>query len=186
MNDLSPGFGSVLEAQACFRALLNAFSTPGSPVTLPVTLTPPTGLSMASAILLLTLADTHTKIALPEASLAHDWLRFHTGAPVAPMAEADFCIATTRPALTSLRQGTDATPEDGATLILDVERLEGPVFRLSGPGLKTPVTVPLPLDPAFIGDWQTQTRNAPCGVDLILCAGNQILALPRSLQIEEG
>ena len=186
MNDLSPGFSSALDAQACFRAILSAFSTPGSIVTLAATLTPPHGLSSASAALLLTLADTHTKVALPTASHAHDWLTFHTGAPLASIAEADFCVATARPALSGLRQGTDAKPEDGATLILDVERLDGPAFRLSGPGLKTDITVALPLDAGFITEWQAQTHNAPRGVDLILCAGNQILALPRSLQIEEG
>lgn len=186
MNDLSPGFGSPLEAQACFRAILDAFSTPGRIISLPVKLTPPPGLSVASAIVLLTLADTHTKIALPQNSTAYDWLRFHTGAPSADLATADFCVASTRPALTNLRQGTDATPEDGATLILDVERLEGALFELFGPGLQTPVTMPLPLDPAFIEEWQTQSHNAPRGVDIILCAGQQILALPRSLQIKEG
>ena len=186
MTDLAPGFTSVLEAQACFRAVLNAFSTPGSPVSLPVSLTPPHGLSMASAALLLTLADAQTKIALPEGSPAQPWLAFHTGAPFSPDSEADFCVATKRPALSTLRQGSDAAPEDSATLILDVERLEGPPFRLSGPGLKDPVTVGLPLDPAFLTDWRAQTHNAPRGVDILLCAGSQMLALPRSLQIEEG
>lgn len=186
MNDLSSGFSSALDAQACFRAILSAFSAPGSIVTLPTTLVPPQGLSPASAAVLLTLADTHTKVALGTASHAHDWLIFHTGAPLVAPEEADFYVTTTRPALSALRQGTDAKPEDGATLILDVEQLDGPAFRLSGPGLKTDMTVTLPLDHGFVAEWQAQTHNAPRGVDLILCAGNQILALPRSLQIEEG
>ncbi len=188
MNDLSPGFTSVLDAQACFRALLSAYSTPGSAITLPVPLTPPAGLSPACAAVLLTLTDAQTKVALPEASPARDWLIFHTGAPLVEAGAAEFCVATQCPPLGTLRQGTDETPEDGATLILDVPDLEAGArrLRLSGPGLKEPVTVALPLDAQFIADWRAQTRTAPRGVDILLCAGSKILVLPRSLQIEEG
>lgn len=186
MNNLSPGFTSPLDAQACFRAILDAFSTPGSPVTLTVPLTPPLGLSIAGAAVLLTLTDAHTKVALPIESCAHPWLVFHTGASFVEESEADFCLAHTPSCLPKLRQGTDAEPEASATLILDVEHLNGMNFRLSGPGLKDPVTVELPFGKTFLLDWQAQTNNAPRGVDIILCAGKQILALPRSLHIEEG
>lgn len=186
MKNLSPGFASAMEAQSCFRAILSAFSSPGHPVTLPVALTPPQGISSACAALLLTLADAHTKIALPEAQAAQDWLTFHTGAPLAAAVDADFCVAIARPALAALKQGTDITPEEGATLILDLADFTGPTFWLSGPGLKDPITVSLPLDNVFLEEWHAQTRTAPRGVDVILCAGNQILALPRSLQIKEG
>ncbi len=188
MNDLSPGFTSALDAQACFRALLSAFSTPGSVVMLPVPLTPPQGISPACAALLLTLTDAHTNVALPEASTARDWLIFHTGAPLVEADEAEFCVAAQRPPLAALRQGTDEAPEDGATLILDLPDLETGAqrLRLSGPGLKEPVTVKLPLDAQFLTEWHAQTRMAPRGVDILLCAGRSVLALPRSLQIEEG
>ena len=186
MNDLTPGFTSAFEAQSCFRAILNAFSTPGHPVPLPVGLTPPPGLSAACASVLLTLADTHTKVALPKGSPAQSWLTFHTGAPVAEIGIADFCVATSPPPLASLRQGTDAEPENSATLILEVEQFSGSAIQLSGPGLKEAVTVSLPLNSSFLADWHSQTDKAPLGVDIILCAGNQILALPRSLQIMEA
>lgn len=188
MNDLSPGFTSALDAQACFRALLSAFSTPGRVVTLPVPLTPPPGLSPACAALLLTLTDAQTKVALPEASPARDWLIFHTGALLVEAGQAEFCVAQARPPLAALRQGCDEAPEDGATLILDLPDFENSArrLRLSGPGLKEPVTMALPLDAAFLAEWRAQTRTAPRGVDILLCAGAKILALPRSLQIEEG
>ena len=186
MNNLSPGFQSELEAQICFRAVLKAFSMPGHVVELPIDIQPPDGLSIASAALLLTLADTQTKIALPDNQAARDWLTFHTGAPASDFTEADFYLATSRPALSTLKQGTDEEPEASATLILEVERLEGACFRLSGPGLKEPVTTTLPLDAPMLSEWQVQSRKAPCGVDIILCAGRRIIALPRSLHIEEG
>lgn len=187
MNDLSPGFASALDVQACFRALLTAFSTPGSIVALPVPLTPPAGLSGACAALLLTLTDAQTNVALPELSPARDWLLFHSGPNLVQAVDAEFCVATQRPPLSSLRQGSDEAPEDGATLILDLPRLTGErSFRLSGPGLKEPVSVAMNLDAHFIAEWQAQCRTAPRGVDVLLCAGNEVLALPRSLHIEEG
>lgn len=187
MNDLSPGFSSALDVQICFRALLNAYSTPGQAVTVPTPLTPPPGLSPACAALLLTLADAQTKIALAPEHPARGWLVFHTGALVSGIGVSDFVVATDRPALAALRQGTDETPEDGATLILDTG-IAAPtrLFRLSGPGLKAPVTLPLPLDEGFLAEWRAQARTAPRGVDLLLCAGARVLALPRSLHIEEG
>lgn len=188
MHDLAPGFASALDAQVCFRAILDAFSAPGRIVRLPVSLSPPSGLSAASAAVLLTLADAHVKVAFPEDAAARSWLNFHTGAPVTTVAEADFCVcaATDRPALSTLRQGTDEAPEAGATLILEVDDLDGPAFRLSGPGLEHEAIIPLPLDASFLSEWQTQTHNAPCGVDIILCAGDRIIALPRSIRIEKG
>lgn len=186
MNDLTPGFNTPFEAQSCFRAILNAFSMPGSTVSLPTSLTPPPGLSAACASVLLTLVDAHTKVALPKASLAENWLSFHTGAPLVEIEDADFYVASTLPSLACLRQGTDANPEDSATLILEVEKFSGPSFKLSGPGLKEAVTLPLPLNHSFVADWQSQTQKAPLGVDVILCAGNQIISLPRSLQIMEA
>jgi len=187
MNNLTPGFTSPLEAQACFRAILGAFSSPGTAVELPAALTPPPGLSIAAAAALLTLADATTPIAQPDAEAARNWLVFHTGARVVPPAEAMFCVARQRPALAALPQGTDEAPEDGATLILDCDGLVGEAsFRLSGPGLEHPITVHLPLDAAFLQEWRAQALAAPRGVDVLLCAGASLLALPRSLTIEEA
>lgn len=186
MDELTPGFDSPLAAQACFRAILLAFSRPGRIVTLPGAVAPPAGLSPAAASVLLTLADAATGVALPEAAAARDWLAFHTGAPSVPVGEATFCATAARPGLADLRQGGDEAPEDGATLLLDVDDLEaGRVFLLSGPGLEAPMQATLPLDAGFAGEWHAQVLRAPCGVDLLLCAGARVIALPRSLTIEE-
>ncbi|MGE4481526.1 phosphonate C-P lyase system protein PhnH [Acidocella sp.] len=188
MRDLSPGFGSPLEAQACFRAVLSAFSRPGHRVALPVppAVAPP-GLSRACAALLLTLADAQTRVALDEAHPARDWLVFHSGARLTGARDADFHVSATRPALATLRQGSDEVPEDGATLILDLPAFApGRAMRLSGPGLKEETTTALPLDDGFVQEWRVQSRAAPRGVDVVLCAGMEMVALPRSLRIEEG
>jgi alpha-D-ribose 1-methylphosphonate 5-triphosphate synthase subunit PhnH len=182
--DLTPGFASPLQAQSCFRAVLAAFATPGTAVTLPVALTPPPGLSPAAAAVLLTLADAQTSVALPDS--ARNWLTFHTGARLAAPAQADFVAAAARPPLATLRQGSDISPEDGATLILDLPSFAGASYRLSGPGLREPVRVTLPLNGAFLPEWRAQTRSAPRGVDILICVDTAVLALPRSLHIEEA
>ena len=44
----------------------------------------------------------------------------------------------------------------------------------------------LPLDADFIAEWRAQSRTAPRGVDIILCAGTTIIGLPRSLTIGDA
>jgi alpha-D-ribose 1-methylphosphonate 5-triphosphate synthase subunit PhnH len=174
------GFSSTAQAQKCFRGVLLALSRPGTLVTLEAP-PPPAGLSPAAATILLTLADAATGITLPDA--AHDWLKFHTGAlPVARQA-ADFAVAG--PHLSSLRNGTDEAPETGATLIIDVVEFAGPKYRLTGPGIETHLDICLPLDATFLTEWRAQRRIAPRGVDVLLCAGDKIIGLPRTTNIEE-
>ena len=187
MNIQEPGFSTPLEAQASFRGVLQALSTPGVRIQLPATLTPPAPLSSAAAAILLTLADPMVTASLPDAQAARDWLVFHSGTKLVEAGEADFVYATARPALATLRQGSDGAPEDGATLILDVPELDaGPLCRLTGPGIETEIVTRLPLDADFIAQWRAQSRTAPRGVDIILCAGTTIIGLPRSLTIGDA
>ncbi|CAG4924378.1 unnamed protein product [Acidocella sp. C78] len=185
MTSLTPGFASPLDAQACFRALLTAFGDPGRAVTLADGLAPPAGLSSAAAAVLLTLADATTPLAADLPAPALHWLGFHTGAPFTTPETAEFCLAGSAPPLSSLRQGSETAPEHGATLILDLPDLvSGRRCRLSGPGLAAPRETTLPLPASFLADWAEQRRQVPRGVDVLLCAGRRLLALPRSLAIE--
>jgi alpha-D-ribose 1-methylphosphonate 5-triphosphate synthase subunit PhnH len=181
MTQLEPGFSSPLQAQACFRGMLQALSAPGAAITLPAELSPPAPLGKAAAAILLTLADPMVSVSLEG---ARDWLVFHTGTRLAELEEADFVFATSRPPLASLRQGTDDVPEDGATLILEVPAFgTGPNYRLTGPGIESEIVTRLPLDAGFLAEWQAQSATAPRGVDILLCAGAQVIGLPRSLNI---
>jgi alpha-D-ribose 1-methylphosphonate 5-triphosphate synthase subunit PhnH len=183
MTDLTPGFTDPHAAQRCFRAILDAMSHPGRIVTLDIALDPPESLSPAAAACLLTLTDGMTRVAVPDS--AAPWLIFHTGARMAAPADADFTVAHHVPSLADLPAGTDEAPEDGATLIIDLPALEaGHPVRLAGPGLEGALSTTLPLDPIFIAQWRLQSERAPRGVDLILCAGHRLLALPRSITIE--
>ncbi len=190
MNNLTPGFANVHEAQSCFRAVLMALSRPGMSVELATPLPPPGTLSVAAAAILLTLTDSSVTVAMPHADAAvQAWLTFHTGAGFSMVADADFiacpAINSTSPKLGTLRQGTYDEPETGATLILDVPALAtGRGVCLTGPGIDLRLMVNLPLDDEFLAERAALQAQSPCGVDILLCAGQRILGLPRSTMIE--
>lgn len=238
---LSPGFADpVADAQACFRAVLDAMSRPGHvrEVRGP---TAPAPLCNAAGAVLLTLVDHETALWLdPAAAAARGWIAFHTGAPIVDTpAGAMFTLALSsrdpaRPAhspparsqpalvrpmgsppdlvtltslsarspltgsrpdrvpptsplvLTALPAGTDETPETAATLILQVASLSsGSRFRLSGPGLREPATLAVEGLPAdFVAAWALNHGRFPRGFDLVLCAGDRLAALPRSVTVQ--
>ncbi|MGX9965248.1 phosphonate C-P lyase system protein PhnH [Roseomonas sp. F4] len=181
-----PGFADpVLDGQAAFRAVLQAMSRPGLVQRIPVPPETPPGLSPAAAALLLTLVDSSTPLCLDAGAEAEAWVRFHCGASLAAAGAADFALNAP---LLALSPGTEEEPERGATLILDVAALEeGTGWRLTGPGIEHLHRLRVTGAPEdFLADWAGNRRRAPCGVDVILCAGDVIAALPRSVAIEEG
>jgi alpha-D-ribose 1-methylphosphonate 5-triphosphate synthase subunit PhnH len=92
------------------------------------------------------------------------------------------------PDFAALSAGSHEAPESSATLILQIGALgTGTHYRLSGPGLREPTllaTDGLPAD--FAAVWQRNHTLYPRGVDIILCAGTTLTALPRSVSIEEA
>jgi alpha-D-ribose 1-methylphosphonate 5-triphosphate synthase subunit PhnH len=187
--NLSPGFSDpVSGAQACFRAVLDAMARPGRLHPAHGALAP-APLCNAAAAVLLTLVDHETPLWVdPDAASAHAWIAFHTGAPIRPARRATFAMALSLPDLTELPNGTDEMPETSATVILQLASLAaGRRFVLEGPGLREPAELcadGLPAD--FAAIWQRNHRLFPRGIDLILCAGNTLTALPRSVAIKEG
>ncbi|GAB0116625.1 carbon-phosphorus lyase subunit PhnH [Acidisoma sp. 7E03] len=185
-----PGFSDpVTEAQSCFRLVLQAMSRPGSIVTLGHTVAAPP-LAPATASVLLTLVDAEVSLWLDENLAASwEWLAFHAGVvPAADAADAAFLCTTRLPALTQLKTGSDVDPEAGATVILQVPSLEGgPKRTIYGPGLEAPTMIaPQGLPEDFVKQWQRNHETFPRGIDLLLCAGNAVCALPRSLRIGES
>lgn len=184
-----PGFGNpVLDAQACFRAVLSAFSRPGSVHEVSGPDAPP--LDPATAGVLLTLVDADTTLWLDAAlTPAWAWFAFHAGAPRAARAEdATFVCARNMPDLELLAAGTDAEPEKAATLVLQLPALNGgPRLVLTGPGLEVAGVLEargLPDD--FPSRWAANRTLFPRGVDLVLCAGRRLCALPRGTRVEAG
>jgi alpha-D-ribose 1-methylphosphonate 5-triphosphate synthase subunit PhnH len=188
---LTAGFAEpVLDAQRCFRAVLDAMARPGRVQRLPGLPEPPAPLGGAAAAVLLTLADADTPVWLDAGATAEAWLRFHAGAPiVAAPADAAFLLACgTPPPLRDLAQGTEEEPHRSATLILQVAGLEeGAGWRLTGPGIEHAHRLRVTgLPESFAAAWQANRARFPCGIDLVLCAGDRLAALPRTTALEIG
>jgi len=186
-----PGFADpVADAQATFRAVLDAMARPGRLHRVGDRLQPPAPLMGATAALLLTLADADTPLWFaPDFCAARDWILFHTGAPLTDNpGDAAFAVAATLPDLSLLSAGTDEAPEASATVMLQVPGFGvGQRLRLSGPGLRVPETVQVAGLPAdFAAIWAANHALYPRGIDLLLVAGPALLALPRSLTVEPG
>lgn len=183
-----PGFADpVLDAQASFRAVLRAMSRPGQVQHVPHPPELPPGLSPAAAAVLLTLVDAETRLCLHAGPAAEAWARFHCGAPLVAAGAAQFVLDPAA-GLLALDPGNEEEPERGATLILDVAALaEGSGWKLTGPGIRHQHRLLVTgAPPEFLADWAANRARTPCGVDVILCAGDAIAALPRSVAIEEG
>lgn len=185
-----PGFADpVRDAQAAFRALLDAMSRPGTIQAAGAGLTPPAPLDPATAAALLTLVDAETTLWIaPELAAAREWIDFHCGPIHAPMHTAQFVLATALPDLGAFDAGSDECPERSATVILQVAALgRGSALTLAGPGLAGPERFQaegLPAD--FVARWAANHGLYPRGVDLVLCAGTSLSALPRTVSVGEG
>lgn len=174
---LSPWLPAV--QQAAFRQLLRAFSNPGRRLTLD------TPSDAALMTVLATLLDGSTSLADPQVLLNSDEHRRLAAIPM-PVEQAQFVLlsASRAPDFTPAL-GTLESPEEGATLILVLDSLtEGEVLRLSGPGIDGDAI--LHVAGADTGWWEKRSQwNAafPMGIDLILVAGQQIAAIPRTTRI---
>lgn len=200
-SQLQPGFADPIhDAQGVFRAVLDALARPGQLRSVGSRLAHSDEASVAARATLLALADATTPVWLqtPLAEVASA-LRFHTGAPLlygdAALATAQFALLTDParcPALDRFAFGTSESPEHSATLIVDVPTLAvghandgGLHLRLRGPGIATHTDVSVSgLDAAF---WQARAALAPrfpAGLDLLIAAGDTVLGLPRTTQVE--
>jgi alpha-D-ribose 1-methylphosphonate 5-triphosphate synthase subunit PhnH len=191
MTRLTTGFADpVLDAQASFRAILEAMSRPGRIQRIDARITPPAPLCSAAGAALLSLADADTPLWLDAGDAVAEWLRFHCGAPITPeVGAARFVLACgIAPSLAALDIGTDEDPQLGATLILQVAGLvAGDGWRLTGPGIQHEHRLNVLGAPAdFVAAWAHNHTLFPRGVDVLLCAGDCIAALPRSVTIAEG
>lgn len=191
---LEAGFADpVLDAQACFRALLDAFAHPGSVVGLSGRPTPAPWWPSTGAILQ-TLVDQDTPLWLDRASAdagaAVAFVKFHCGARIVrDLVDASFVLATTPdalPPLDALPRGDDASPERSATLILQVASLgSGDRVLLSGPGIADVAELAVAGVPArFWREWAANHARFPRGVDVLFAAPDAIVALPRTTRAE--
>lgn len=186
---LRPGFADpVIDSQRAFRIVLDAMARPGRIGTLADGLSPPAPLTVGAAALCLTLVDQDTPLWLapgigtPEVAA---FLRFHCGCRIVnDPALAAFAVAdgAELPALERFAAGDDAWPETSTTVIVQVDALsDSRGLSLTGPGIES--LHRLSVDGLRTGIWAEWAANHalfPRGVDLILVAGRQVAALPRT------
>lgn len=189
---LRPGFANPeRDAQRVFRALLAAMARPGRVTSLERTPAAMPRLGAAAAALLLALADAETPVWTDAGPAATDWLRFHAGCPiVSTPGHATFVhAAAAPPPLATLDRGTYAAPHRAATLLLEVSAIregtgEGAGWTLTGPGIETLAWLAVDGAPAGWPDALAANHaDYPAGVDVVLCAGDRIVALPRSTHV---
>jgi len=92
------------------------------------------------------------------------------------------------PDLAAFSGGTDEAPEASATLFIEVRGfVGGQRLRLAGPGLRTPTLLDVDgLPPEFPSIWASNHARYPCGIDIVICAGATLVALPRSVAVFPG
>jgi alpha-D-ribose 1-methylphosphonate 5-triphosphate synthase subunit PhnH len=192
--ELPAGFADkVLSAQSTFRSVMDAMARPGSVQQVGVATGAPSPMMRGAAAIALTLFDHDTPVwldpAMSETSDVTKWLKFHTGAPV--IADSSICSFAligdpeALPALDRFAFGSNEYPDRSTTLILQVESLtEGSRFELRGPGIDGTAVLQATIEPADL--FERLGINAalfPRGIDIVLVAGDAIVAIPRTTRL---
>lgn len=210
LSDVTPGFARPVQAtQSVFRTVLDAMARPGRVFELdagaldglrsPAAHQAPMGRGMAA--LLLTLLDAETTLQLGGTLASPQsvaFCRFHTGVTlVEQTADAAFSAwrdAELPPALWQrLDSGSDESPQAGATLLIEVSSLladaavlaDAACLQLRGPGIETLHRLAVGgLDRDFWLERSAMQPLFPRGIDLVLCCGERVAAIPRSTFVE--
>ncbi|MEO3999950.1 phosphonate C-P lyase system protein PhnH [Mesorhizobium sp. CAU 1732] len=193
-SELEGGFSNpVFEAQTVFKALMDAMARPGSVQSFAAPARPPAPLTATAAAIALTITDHDTPVwldpELAKGDAVRTWLGFQTGAPfVAEPELAAFALISDpvrMPALGVFAQGTAEYPDRSATLILQVDALDGgDRLTLEGPGIEHKAAIaPSPMPADFLAQWRENGAAYPLGVDLVLAAPDEIVCLPRTTRI---
>ena len=191
---LIQGFSDpILGSQAIFRSILDAMAHPGTIGAIDDSICgTPKDIPLAAAACLLTLIDYDTPVWLaPEFMSMRSWLAFHTGAPEAESIDhTRFALISgqsSSPTVIDFPKGDDRYPDLSATLIVVCTSLQGgrPI-RLTGPGIESEKIIsPQGLHDSFWSYVRENNSQFPLGSDIILVAGHELLALPRSITCEE-
>lgn len=192
-SQLKRGFeNSVLDSQAIFRTVLNAFSYPGRIHNLAPTPEPPPPLCAATAAFCLALADKDTPVWLDtktDCGAVRDFLRFHCGCPlVRTPGEAAFAViadGAAAPRLSVFSIGDDRFPDRSATVVFQVASLTtGHPVVAAGPGIQDSKRLSIDGLPMwFWEDWSANHASFPLGIDLLLASGSDVIGMPRSIRV---
>ena len=195
ISAIGAGFADpVADAQAVFRAILDATTHPGRIIKMPEQHLPlnQADLSKAATAVALTLLDLDTPVWLDAALTGgRDFLRFHCGSPVVDSPnQSRFAFAAAPihlPALAAFDLGTVQFPERSTTVVLEVPQLDNADgATLHGPGIESTEhirIVGLPTD--FWSSRASLVPLFPLGIDLIFTCGAKLAAIPRTTIVEQ-
>lgn len=183
--------------QAFFRTLLDAMSRPGKNRRVDIEdPQQPHALLMRMADCLLDHEITFDVISDHHLELTQS-LQRRTGARHTHLTQADFIFIDGKTSLGRTRQakrGTLAYPDLGATLVYQLPPVTADPLAtrpmetvlLSGPGIPNSISPPADgLDISEFKHLKEINADYPLGVDtIILCGNSQVMAIPRSTQIE--
>lgn len=187
-------YDTVFDAQRHFRVLLDSMARPGKINILEdVTLETPHGLGKAAALVGLALLDAEATFWVESNNIA-EYFNLNTGSFLTEVNKADFLfmnIETDLNQIEAVKIGTLQYPEQGATLVIQVENVSnamlenGVVIELRGPGVKEVNTICIKGVTTNLLEWiQSKNEEFPLGVDLIFTDyHNNITCIPRSNQI---
>jgi len=168
-------------ANATFRALLWALSSPGSVQQLPV-VGADSMRTIAEALL-----DLETTYYAPHPALHGQLLR--TGARPRPAAEAlyQFYWALEHADLAALGAapvGSYAAPDESATIVIGCALGAGTCVALRGPGIDGAAELRVGGLPTGFWGLRAAAGRYPLGWDIFLCDGDRLVGLPRTTTIE--
>lgn len=180
MNNIATAIPAIWQAntqQHAYRQLMQAFANPGQIETLSedaLLLTLATLLDGATS-----LADVHGLIS------ALDLARLETVNDAPETAHFILADGTQVPEFSPCL-GTLESPEGGATLLLTVAAFNhGASYTFSGPGVDGARNITVQgLNPAWLDSRESWNAAFPMGVDIVLLAGKQVMALPRTTRIK--
>lgn len=180
---LEGGFANLpIDASYAFRAVMTAMARPGDIVEVRGA-KPPSPMSIAAGVVVLTLCDPETPIHLAfshDTPQVRDWITFHTGAPFVAAQDAMFALGVWDAlSLAELPLGTAEYPDRSATVIVEHQTLSNDGAGLRGPGIKEKTTLSLPDSRAF----ETNAALFPIGLDFIFTCDNRLAALPRTTRV---
>jgi len=161
---------------ATYEALMWALSRPGKPRTLP---------DSGQSGIIATLIDRECAVYADDEALAQ--IAAQTGAHLVAPEAADHLFLSSAPdpsLLSTIRQGSDMYPEDGATLIITASLASGSRLRLTGPGVDGHVDVSVGGVPPALWHLRKQIMRYPMGFEVFLIDGDQVIGLPRTTEIE--
>jgi alpha-D-ribose 1-methylphosphonate 5-triphosphate synthase subunit PhnH len=192
--ELPAGFADkVLSAQSTFRSVMDAMARPGTVQGIAAVAGAPAPMMHGTAAIALTLFDHDTPLWLDprmaETSDVAKWLKFHTSAPV--IADSSICSfaligdASALPGLDRFSFGSNEYPDRSTTLILQVESLtQGPTLELRGPGIDGIAILQAAIRPTdLVERLQVNQTLFPRGIDVVLVAGDAIVAIPRTTRL---